>query len=160
MKKKIHDQYFIDIVNQNKTGLYREAYSYLQNAADAEDAVSNTILKAYEKIETLKDIRKMKAWLYRILVNECKDMIKKRNKWSYVEMSVSEIEYPNNNEENSDLYDVVCSLESPFKEISLLFYFENFKIKEIADILNLPDGTVKSRLARARKQIKRIMLVH
>ena len=49
MKKKIHDQYFIDIVNQNKTGLYREAYSYLQNAADAEDAVSNTILKAYEK---------------------------------------------------------------------------------------------------------------
>ena len=76
-------------MNQNKTGLYREAYSYLQNAADAEDAVSNTILKAYEKIETLKDIRKMKAWLYRILVNECKDMIKKRNKWSYVEMSVS-----------------------------------------------------------------------
>ena len=56
MKKKIHDQYFIDIVNQNKTGLYREAYSYLQNAADAEDAVSNTILKAYEKIETLKDM--------------------------------------------------------------------------------------------------------
>ncbi|MCI5804820.1 MAG: sigma-70 family RNA polymerase sigma factor [Clostridium sp.] len=160
MKKKIHDQYFIDIVNQNKTGLYREAYSYLQNAADAEDAVSNTILKAYEKIETLKDIRKMKAWLYRILVNECKDMIKKRNKWSYVEMSVSEIEYPNNNEEDFDLYDVVCSLESPFKEISLLFYFENFKIKEIADILNLPDGTVKSRLARARKQIKKIMLVH
>ena len=102
----------------------------------------------------------MKAWLYRILVNECKDMIKKRNKWSYVEMSVSEIEYPNNNEEDSDLFDVVCSLESPFKEISLLFYFENFKIKEIADILNLPDGTVKSRLARARKQIKKIMLVH
>lgn len=156
MKKSKYDKVFVEVITNNKEGLYREAYSFLLNKEDAEDAVSNAILKAYSNLSELQNIGKMRAWLFRILINECKDMLKKQSRIKYSDMPITELE-SEETRETGDLYEMVCGLESQFKEITLLFYFENFKVKEIAEILNIPEGTVKSRLARAREQLRELI---
>ena len=156
MKNSKQDKMFVEVVTNNKEGFYREAYSYLLNKEDAEDAVSNAILKAYSKLSERQNLSKMRAWIYLILINECKDMIRKKSKLKYSDVPITELVMEEVNDK-TDLYELVCSLESQFKEITLLFYFENFRIKEIAEILDIPEGTVKSRLARSRKQLKEMI---
>lgn len=156
MKENKYDKIFVEVITNNKEGLYREAYSFLLNKEDAEDAVSSAILKAYSNLSKLQNIGKMRAWLFRILINECKDMWKKQRGIKYSDVPIAELESVETSE-TGDLYEMVCELESQFKETALLYYFENFKIKEIAEILNIPEGTVKSRLARARIQLKELI---
>ena len=162
MKKNGRETKFIALVKENQGGLYREAYSYLHNTEDAEDAVSNMIVKAYANLERLEDVRKMRSWLYCILVNECKDMLRKRSRVQFAdvtEMEFVQVETAFLQEigDEPDLYECICRLEAPFREVTLLFYYEGFKVKEIAAILGVADGTVKSRLSRARQQLKEMI---
>ena len=163
MKKNGRETKFIALVKENQGGLYREAYSYLHNKEDAEDAVSNMIVKAYSNLERLEDVRKMRSWLYRILVNECKDMLRKRSRVQFAdatEMESVQSETSFSQEtgtDEPDLYECICRLEDPFREVTLLFYYEEFKVKEIATILGVAEGTVKSRLARDRQQLKEMI---
>lgn len=150
------EKVFVKIITENKAGLYREAYSYLLNKEDAEDAVGNAILKAYTHIKDLHNIKKMKSWMYSILINECKNMIRSNSRVDYSNISVDEC-LDDISEDKSDIYDFIIRLEPIHREIVLLYYYENFKVKEIAQMLHLPEGTIKSRLARARKQIKDFM---
>lgn len=162
MKKNGRETKFIALVKENQGGLYREAYSYLHNKEDAEDAVSNMIVKAYANLERLEDVRKMRSWLYCILVNECKDMLRKRSRVQFAD--VTEMEFVQAETaflqeigDEPDLYECICRLEASFREVTLLFYYEGFKVKEIAAILGVADGTVKSRLSRARQQLKEMI---
>lgn len=162
MKKSGRETKFIALVKENQGGLYREAYSYLHNKEDAEDAVSNMIVKAYSNLERLEDVRRMRSWLYRILVNECKDMLRKRSRVQFadtaeMESVPSETAFLKEAGDEPDLYECICRLEAPFREVTLLFYYEEFKVKEIAAILGIAEGTVKSRLARARQQLKKMI---
>ena len=162
MKKSGHETKFIALVKENQSGLYREAYSYLHNKEDAEDAVSNMIVKAYSNLERLEDCRKMRSWLYRILVNECKDMLRKRSRVQFadtaeMEFLKEETTFSQEAGGEPDLYECICRLEAPFREVTFLFYYEEFKVKEIAMILGIAEGTVKSRLARARQQLKKMI---
>lgn len=150
------EKVFVKIVTDNKAGLYREAYSYLLNKEDAEDAVGNTILKAYTHIKDLQNVKKMKSWIYSILINECKNIIRHNSRINQSTFSVDECVYKAP-EDESDIYDFIIRLEPIYREIVLLYYYENFKVKEIAQMLHLSEGTIKSRLARARKQIKDFM---
>ena len=150
------EKVFVKIITENKAGLYREAYSYLLNKEDAEDAVGNAILKAYTHIKDLRNVKKMKSWMYSILINEFKNMIRSNSRVDYSNISVDEC-LDEISEDKSEIYDFIIRLEPIHREIVLLYYYENFKVKEIAQMLQLPEGTIKSRLARARKQIKDFM---
>lgn len=147
---------FIKTVSDNKIAMFRLAYSIVLNREDAEDIVGETILKAYSHLTDLRNQKKMKAWLFQILVNESKTCLKKRNRIELVEdtsMFVEEQE----TETMNDLLEFVYKLDDIFKEVTILYYFEEFSIREIANILHLSVGTVKSRLSRARAKIKKFL---
>lgn len=153
MEQRLNDL-FIRIVDENRTAMFRMAYSMLLNREDAEDVVSEAVLKAYSHLPELRNVTKMKAWLFQILVNESKSCLKKRNRIDLVEDVTLFAESGREDKSSCDLLEFVYQLEDIFREVVILYYFEEFSVREIAKILNISAGTVKSRLARARLKLK------
>lgn len=151
------NSYFIDTVSKNKTAMFRLAYSIVLNVEDAEDIVGETILKAFSHLEKLRNRKKMKAWIFQILVNESKSYLRKRSRIELVGDSSLFLQKEGKKDTASDLLELVCQLDDSFREVLILYYFEEFRIKEIAKILAIPEGTVKSRLSRAREELKQSM---
>lgn len=159
MKEEEKEQ-FIKIINDNRIKLYKTAIAILRNEDDANDAIQDALYSAYKNYEKLKDKSLLLTWLTRILINKCYDIINKNKKVVYIDDD-STIE---NTYGKSDEYQVESSLEwvlnkidKDLKEIVVLYYYDELSVSEIADILEIPTGTVKSRLSRARGQIAEIM---
>lgn len=148
---------FCNLIRINKIALYRVAKSILNNEDDIEDAVSEAVLKAYKNIKTLKHEEFFKTWLIRIVINESNNLYKKRIK----EISVDK-EHFKNIEINDDyrdlsLYNAINSLDDDLRTTTILFYFEDMKYKDIAKVLNVKEGTIKSRLSRAKEKLYNIL---
>lgn len=156
--KKYLVKAFIEMLNDNKSAFLRTSYSFLLNWEEAEDAVSNAVLKAYQHLPQLRGIGKMRSWFYGILVNECKDVLRKQKQLQYVDFDIVETTVADTDEDRredmSELYQFIYQLEPEFREVIILFYFEGFRGKEIAKMLGIPEGTVKSRLSRAKRKLK------
>lgn len=144
---------FIDKVLESEDTLYRVAKSILLHDEDCEDAVQSAILRAYDKLNTLKEERYFKTWLVRILLNECYNLKRKEIlKVPYEECfeivkSEEKIDY-------SDLYIAIKNLPEKIKITVVLYYVEGYSVEEIKQILKIPSGTVKSRLSKGRKLLK------
>ena len=131
--------------------LYRVAISILMNDEDAADAIQDTILGCWEKLHTLKQEKYFKTWLTRILINHCYDMRKKQQRMTTMEdyeELVAEDQY------NVELKEALGQLDEKYRIVLLLYYGEGFKIKEIAQILEMDENTVKTRLSRGRKKFE------
>lgn len=163
MKKETFCRY----IRQYETDMFRFAKSIVGNQADGEDAMQETILKAYEKIDTLRSTRKFKAWIFQILANECYQILRNRKRQEPTdpfEFQHQEHSYEFNDDwaadiESGDGEILSCILKMPkqHQEVLILYYYDEFSTKEIAKILDIPQGTVKSRLARGRKQLKDLL---
>lgn len=136
--------------------MYRVAKSKLSSDNDCADAIQETILKAYKAINSLKQPQFFKTWLIRILINECKNIIVQKNKVIPMEEIIFE-KSTNNLDENLSMQEILNLLENDLRNIVLLYYFEDMAIKEISSVLDIPEGTVKSRLSRARKKLANIL---
>jgi RNA polymerase sigma-70 factor (ECF subfamily) len=144
---------FIRLINSCESSLYRVAKGILKEDTDCADAIQETILKSYHSITKLKNPSYFKTWLIRILINECSDMLKKKQK-SVLLNKLDNIAEPSKGEnEFSELREALSELNEKYRTVVLLFYFEECSIKEIAQVLKIREGTVKSRLNRARSQI-------
>lgn len=152
---KLSKDEFADLVIQNKIPMYRLAMGILKNNADAEDAVSETILIAYEHLYSLKDKTKFKSWMMTMLVNESKRVLKRRKK--AVLSDNADLFTGVSKESNHEILDLVMSLKEEFSQVVILYYYEGFTTKEIAKILRISEGTVKSRLSRARTKLKQLI---
>ena len=159
MKEEEKEQ-FIELINANRLKMYKTAISILKNEDDANDAIQDALYSAYKNYESLKDKKLFVTWLIRILINKCYDIINKNKKVVYIDDD-STIE---NTYGKADTYDVENSLDwvlnkidKDLKEIVVMYYYDELSVTEIADILEIPNGTVKSRLSRARSQISEIM---
>lgn len=144
---------FIDKVLETESTLYHVSKSILIHDQDCEDAVQGAILKAYNKLNTLKEEQYFKTWLVRILINECYSL--KRS----VCPTVSYEEYfeftkADGKKDYSELYLAIEKLPEQIRITIVLYYVEGYSIEEIKKILKVPAGTVKSRLARGRKLLK------
>lgn len=146
-------QAFETIIMEVIDSLYRVAYGILQNEEDASDAISNATLKAYEKINTLKNLEFFKTWITRIVINESNTIIRQNKKVIYIDNYAENQRntYMNNNEISIDVNRAMNKLDKNLNQIVILYYFEDLGIEEIANILEIPKGTVKSRLSRARQ---------
>lgn len=150
---------FVELVKEAEATLFHVAFSILHHEQDSADAVSESIVKAYERKDTLRNPAYFKTWLVKIVINECYGMLRKnRRQLPMTEhllregRSVEEDRYIK--PEYLDLYQAICKLKEKDKMCIILFYMEDFTIIQIAEILSVPAGTVKSRLNRARRQLK------
>ena len=143
------------LIMDNKDGMYRLAFSILRNDVDAQDAVSEAIVLAFEKCHQLRKTSSAKSWLMQILVNSSKKIALQSNKYVLLE---NEIQYEQAEEfKDDDMWETVMELDEEFREVVVLYYYEQFSVREIGKMLRVPEGTVKSRLARAREKLLRII---
>lgn len=154
--KTLSKDSFAELILENKISLYRLSKSILKTEADVQDAISETIIKAYTNIHKLKAMNSFKPWIMKILVNECYSIIKKHKK---IELTDDFTAYEGSYEDKTDdnLMFYVNQLKEEFKSVIILFYYDDISIKNISKILNLSEGTVKSRLSRAKVKLKVMM---
>lgn len=134
--------------------LYRAAFAVCKNPQDAEDVVQETLLSYYRSDKEFESDEHIRAWLIRVAVNKAKNAaicFWRRNRRS-LEEAMDALAFES--EGDRDLLDAVLRLPERYRIVIHLFYYEDYSIKEIATLLRLSEGAVKSRLNRARKQLR------
>lgn len=134
--------------------VYRVAYSILKNETDAEDIFQETFIKFYKNIEQMKNEEHEKAWLIRVTINNCNMLLRKKK--IRKEDEITE-EIPDAQEEKEDILKLVNNLPTKYRLVIYLYYYEGYKISEISKILNDSEGTIKSRLSRAREYLEKMI---
>ena len=147
------EQFTAQVLDAEKS-LYHIARSYLKNDEDCADAMQNAILHAFEKLHTLRDETYFRTWLTRILINECKQIIRSRREQIPYEEYYEEAQTMTEQREYPEVFEAVMELENNYRAPFVLFYVEGFSMKEICQILKLSQSTVKMRLYRGRKFLK------
>ena len=131
--------------------LYRISYSILPLACDREDAVQEAIKKAWLQRDKLRREDAIQSWAIRILMNECYALLRRKKREVPMEV-LPEREAPA--DADISLHQMFFALEDALRLPAVLFYIEGYEVKDIARMMRLPSGTVKSRLHRARKKMK------
>ena len=146
------------IILENLQTMYRVAFSILRTEDEINDAISNTTVIVFEKIKTLKNEEYFKTWLTRILINECYKIYNQNKKIVYLENVNQEKLTYHDEYVDSEIRNLVKKLDKDLRQIVILYYFEDFSVKEISKIIQKPEGTVKSRLSRARKILEKELI--
>lgn len=147
------NQAFTQQVKQMERRLYRVAMSYTGNEADAADAVQYALLRAWARRDTLRDESLFATWMTRILINECKTLLRKRRRMMPMER-LPQQSYQPPPDAQDDLRAALLALEPRYRVPLVLNALEGYTLREIAGMLHLPEGTVKSRVSRARQQLR------
>lgn len=145
---------FTNAVLDSEQTLYRIAKSILKQDADCADAVQEAILKAYSKLNSLREERYFKTWLCRILIRECYKIYNHRSDYVPLEQ-ISEIS--DSSQGMGEIYESIMELDKKLRPVVVMYYIEGFSTEETAAALGIAQGTVKSRLSRARKQLRQIL---
>ena len=146
---------FSDQVLLMEPMLYRVAYGLLLNRTDCADAVQEALLRAWEKRNTLRDESLFRTWLTRILINECYTLLRRRRRAVPLDEVPEPIAPP---DADPILHDAIARLDKNLRLPVVLHYMEGYSVGEVASMLRLPAGTIKTRLFKARK-ILRMQLI-
>lgn len=142
-----------EIYERQHKRVYRLAMLYLQNVSDAEDAVQNIFIKYMEKEIAFKDESHEEAWFITVTRNYCKDQL--RNFWKR-KVDFGEIpELTTQEPEEDKMLEKVLSLPAKYKEVIYLFYYEDYSVREISNLLGRNESTIQTQLATARKKLKK-----
>ena len=145
---------FLELMEKNSLAMYKVARGILDNDEDAADAMQDTILTCFEKIHTLKNPEYFKTWMIRILVNKCKDILRLGRRMVCVEeLPEQETGSTVEAEANLEWKEALRGLDEKYRLIVVLFYADGLRTAEIGKLLQLPDSTVRTRLARGREQL-------
>lgn len=147
---------FESLIVTVKTKMYKTAIAILKNDEDACDAIQEALLSAYKSFDKLENKMYFSTWIIRILLNKCYDLINTKRKVTYLnqKMEVSETDrYYDFYSVESNVEKVLNLIDSDLKVIAVLYYYDEFSVKEISELLSIPEGTVKSRLSRAREKL-------
>lgn len=145
---------FVRLINAAEKSLYRVARAILKSDSECADAIQESILKAYKSMGGLREPQYFKTWLTKILINECNRILKNNRKIIPIEEYIDQA-YTLDAYEKIEIQEAVNSLEDEFRIVVILFYFEDMTIKDISQTLDIPEGTVKSRLSRARERLSK-----
>jgi RNA polymerase sigma factor (sigma-70 family) len=141
------EESFAALCDVLKTKLFRTAKGVLGNETLALDAVSEAVFRAFKGIRRLRESKYAETWFIRIVLNVAKD-IKGRQKHELVMETVPECTHYDNHSD-MEFFALIESLQKELREIISLKYYSGYTLSEISEILNIPEGTVKSRLNRA-----------
>ena len=154
---------FVELIHIIEKDLYNIAQIKINNIEDINDVIQETMLKAFKSIKSLNEPKYFKTWITKILINECNkfyikkfkhiallDKIIKNKDDNELDLVINEIEY------KMDYNTIMKKLNSKEKTVIILYFYNRFSKKEIADILNISINTVKTRLRRAEEKIKEL----
>ena len=135
--------------------VYKIAYRYTKNPADADDVYSETFLTYFKKERTFESEEHRKAWLIRVTVNCAKDLLSGRGYYEELneELAGAE-EQPLPREDIMSLRDAINALPQHQREVITLFYLQDLTVRQIAEILDKNENTVKVTLSRARDKLR------
>ena len=146
---KHDDELFVQLIMEKKEKLIRIAYKYTLNDAMVEDAISETIYQAYKNRKQCKQPEYFDTWLIRILINNCLKEIKQQSR--HMELIV---DIEDKKVEDIPLKTLVYSLDEPERTILIMYFFEKATLKEIADLLNMSENTVKTKYYSILRKLK------
>ncbi|GIP28549.1 DNA-directed RNA polymerase subunit sigma [Paenibacillus sp. J23TS9] len=159
--KKLTEQQFSEQIEACKEKLYRFAYCYVKNEQEALEIVSEATYKAYLSFGKMKNPEYFETWISRIVINCALDHMRKNKKYTYIEDSAVELpakEDPVLLEEKWDLYQALDRLQPEDKAFIILKYFEDQRFKDMADVLSMPENTVKTKVYRILAKLKKHLI--
>lgn len=134
--------------------MYRVSYSLLRSSSDRDDAVQEALRKAWQKRDRLRDESCLKGWVLRILINECKNILGKGRREIYMDELPERAAPP---DADAALHDALLELPEKLRLPVVLHYLEGYSVGEVAQLLRLPLGTVKTRMAKARTTLRQML---
>lgn len=164
MDKSEKDYVLEKIMIEYGNELVRLAFSYVKDTEIAKDMVQNTFIKCYKNLDSFRYDAQIKTWLYRITINECKDYLKS---WNYKMVQLKRFIHETarsvlpstektviENYDNEEMKENIFSLPKVYREVIYLYYYDSLKTEEIANVLDIPVNTVKTRLRRAKQRLE------
>ncbi|WP_062106329.1 sigma-70 family RNA polymerase sigma factor [Bacillus niameyensis] len=158
IKKAIkgNDEAFLIIMNEYKVDLFKTALAFLKNEGDALEAIQEVTFRAYKNIRKLRNAQYIKTWLFRIMINYCNDQLKIKKLHVFAEDEIENIAFSEYYDE-LEIKDAMLKLDERSRELLTLKYFNDMKIKEIAEAMQCPEGSIKTWLHKALKQLRVIL---
>ena len=142
------------LIQLYQNNLFTAAFNICQNHMDAEDAVQETFVQYYTSRKEFENEQHIRAWLLRVVINKAKNINRtfwKKNKYS-LEDYMETLSFPDS--QSRDLFEEVMKLPDKYRIVIHLFYYEDYSVREIAEILKLSESNVKVRLSRGRALLK------
>lgn len=132
--------------------LYRLSLSMLRSSDDAEDAVQNAFCRYLDRAPAFRDEEHEKAWLLRVTINQCKDLMRRRKirAWLPIE-ALTDVGV---REKSTPALDAVYALPDKYRSVIILYHLEEMRVEEIARALSLSPSAVKMRLSRGRDMLR------
>ena len=143
-----------EILDKYGNNLYRICLVTLKNLADAEDALQDTIIRYLQKSPKFESGAHQKAWLIRVAINICRDMLRKRR---YYDEKVENIPVPEADEQQQAALDALLTLPEQFRTLLTLHYIEGYSVAELARILGKTQSAVKMRLSKGRALLREVL---
>ena len=153
--RKRDKEAFGQLIRQHTPGMYKVAKAILKNDEDAADAIQETALTCWEKLGILKKDKYFKTWMTRILINHCKNLMRQQKRCIVSDEAAKTSETVP--DDDREFYALVGELPEDYRMIFLLYYGEGFHTNEIAQIMELNENTVKSRLKRGREKLRQVL---
>ena len=145
---------FTALMQAQEQSLWRAALAILKNEADAADAMQDTALRAWQRMGEVREDTSFKAWVTRILVNRCCDILRGKKRLTSLE-SVPEQGKEEDRDLSLDVRAVLESLAENDRLILTLFYLDDLSVRQIAFVMDLKESAVHTRLTRARERFRR-----
>lgn len=149
------EELFCQHYEKYKNTVYSVIFNYVQNTEDTADLMQEVFVKLYTAGTDFTNEEHMKAWLIRVSANLCKNHLRSAKVRKIVPLE-EDIPFFDK-DENNDLIRVVFTLPEKYRIPLHLFYYEEYSIKEIGDVLDMPEATVKIRLKRGREKLSKIL---
>jgi len=149
------EELFCQHYKKYKNTVYSVIFNYVQNTEDTADLLQEVFIKLFATEDDFQSEEHMKAWLIRVSINLCKNHLRSVKIRKIVPLE-EDIPFFDQREDN-DLLKVVFTLPEKYRIPIHLFYYESYSIKEIGNILDMPEATVKIRLKRAREKLAKIL---
>lgn len=147
------------LIKENKEDLYKIAYSYVKNKEDAIDIMQECSYKAMLYISKLKNPEYFKTWITKIVINCSIDSLKVKSNELYFEDGIeSTVEQKSiSTDEKLDLHNAIDLLGEKYRTAIILKYFRGMSIKNISDVMDIPQNTVKTYLKRGKESLSKIL---
>lgn len=154
-RRKPDTDAFMELIEENTQSMYKTAWAILRNEENVADALQETIVKGFESLHTLRRPEFFKTWMMRILINNCLQIRKQRQRLLTFGDDLPEMPVEDSYDTDSGFKELLDMVDEADRLLLTLYYADEFKVSEIAELLEMNVNTVKTRLSKAREKIRR-----